>query len=81
MSDETNYHIQQILDRHHIAPQHRADFNRLIEEGEIESLDFRRRLHFQVNYRVACEEIMELLSMPFYHLTLPGPAKILPIEL
>ena len=73
--EETDAAIQAILDRHHIAPNHRGDFNYLIEEGEIDSPDFRRRIRHQVNYTAALEEIMELLSKPFYQLTVSGPRR------
>jgi hypothetical protein len=73
--DHIDDSIQDILERHHIPYQHRADFNRLIEDGVIESPVFANKLRTLPNYEAACQEIMELLSRPFYPLTVPNPPR------
>jgi len=73
--NETDDAILDILVRHAIPKTHHAEFTYLVDAGEITCPEFRRRLKSDVSYQAACTEIMELLSRPFYHLSIASPPR------
>lgn len=72
--DTIHDEINDILDRHRVPYQHWSAFRVLAEEGTVRDGEFRTRLSCVLNYQAACEEIMELLSRPFHHLSVSHPS-------
>jgi len=64
--------IDDVLERHRIAPEYRSKFNTLIREGRIRDPEFRTRLQNVANYETALYEILELLSRSCRHLFEPS---------
>lgn len=56
--------IEDILERHQIAPFYRPAFHHFAEHGGIEVGEFDTRLECCINYKAARDEIRELLSQP-----------------
>lgn len=67
--------LEDILNRHQISPHYRPAF-RLLIAGKIEDPQFRLRLEVCLNYKAACDEILELLSRPYSHLFSSTPKSI-----
>lgn len=65
--------IRAVLDRHGVPKHHHGDFEYLIDTGLIDNPLFQEYLHTIPHYMAACEELMELLSLPFYQLRPKGP--------
>jgi len=59
------FQLDNILERHGIAPKFKRAFRILAEQGRIDDLEFRTRLQTCINYQAARDEILELLTPVF----------------